>query len=157
MSLATSTRPGTPTARATPLGAAARAFAWLGRLILVLLLVVDQLGAPLHPHDHDFGVDGLPLAAAHDPYIAGDLHVESHSESGDGHSVLALRLEARTTVAAPEKTDTGKHPAFFPLLLSEAAPPANTRPHARKWAGHVGRLNLTGVVRPQVRAPPLRA
>lgn len=157
MSLATSTPSRTTRVCVTPADAAVRAFAWLGRLFLVLLLVVDQVGAPLHAHHHDFGVDGLPFAAVHDADIADDLHVESHSESGDGHSVLALRFAARTAVAAPEKTDPGKHAAFVALLLSEAAPPVATRSHARKWARHRGRLYFTGVVRPQVRAPPLRA
>tara|TARA_R110001583_G_scaffold195118_1_gene369338 strand:+ start:84429 stop:84863 length:435 start_codon:yes stop_codon:yes gene_type:complete len=143
--------------RAAPADAAVRAFAWLGRLFLVLLLVVDQIGAPLHAHHHDFGVDGLRFAAVHDANIADDLHVESHSESGDGHSVLALRFEARTAVAAPEKTDTGKQAAFVALLLSEAAQLVDARPHARNWARYERRLYFTGVVRPQVRAPPLRA
>ena len=32
--------------------------AWLARWLLVLVLVVDLVGAPLHAHAHDSGVDG---------------------------------------------------------------------------------------------------
>lgn len=34
------------------------ACAWLARWLLVLLLAVDLIGAPLHAHAHDSGVDG---------------------------------------------------------------------------------------------------
>ena len=128
MSLATSVPSRATRVRTTPADAAVRAFAWLGRLFLVLLLVVDQIGAPLHAHHHDFGIDGLQFAAVHDANIADDLHVECHSESG-GHSVLALRVETRTAVATPEDEDT--QATFVALLLSEAASPMDTRPLAR--------------------------
>src|SRR5215218_6470198 len=39
-------------------GAIARSL-WLARWLLVLVLAWDQIGAPLHAHHHDSGVDGM--------------------------------------------------------------------------------------------------
>ena len=161
-------QPPFPTAKvhATPANAVVRAFALLMRLVLVLLLVVDQVGAPLHAHHHDFGVDGLALAEmhahnaaeVHDGHTVDALHVDGCQGIGSGHSVLALRVEGRSVVASIEKSDGDQqHAAFVPLLMAVAAPSVDIRRPPDDWPRQAAPLYVTGVIRPHVRAPPLRA
>jgi len=147
----------TATVHATPAHAVVRAFAWMARLVLVLLLVVDHVGAPLHAHHHDFGIDGVALAEVHDAHTLDAPHVEDCPGIGSGHSVLALRVEGRTVVASPEKSDAGQHVAFVALLMAVSAPSVDIRRQPHDWPRQAATLHFTGVIRPQVRAPPLRA
>ena len=130
----------------------------MARLVLVLLLVVDHVGAPLHAHHHDFGIDGVALAEVHDAHTLDAPHVEDCPGIGSGHSVLALRVEGRTFVASSEKSDGDQqHAAFVALLMAVSAPSVDIRRQPDDWPRQAAPLYSTGVVRPQVRAPPLRA
>ncbi|HBO3750955.1 TPA: hypothetical protein L4S95_002463 [Pseudomonas aeruginosa] len=151
---------------AMPANAVLRAIALLIRLALVLLLVVDQVGAPLHAHHHDFGIDGLALAdvhahnaaEVHDGNTVDALHVDGCQGIGNGHSVLALRVEGRTVIASAEKSDADQqHAAFVALLMAVGAPSVDIRRQPDDWPRQAAPLYFTGVIRPQVRAPPLRA
>ena len=66
---------------------------WVLRLMLVLVLITDQVGAPLHQHHHDSGVDALwsgATAYSHDDDLT--VHAEeSERPSTLGHATLAVR------------------------------------------------------------------
>lgn len=72
-------------------GASARAF-WFVRWLLVLLLIWDQAGAPLHHHQHDFGIDGQWVGASLHTGHGGQSHADAgHDEPRISHAVLAVR------------------------------------------------------------------
>lgn len=144
-------------ARPVPGNGVTRALGLLVRMVLVMLLIADQLGAPLHAHHHDFGVDGLSMASVHDGNIAEFPHIEDHAETRNGHSVLALRVDGRTVVASHQKADDSKPPAFDALLIEAVTPQLEIRREPHDWPRKSARLYFTGVIRPQVRAPPLHA
>lgn len=133
-----------------------RALAWLARLILVLLLVVDQMGAPLHAHRHDSGVDARPVAIAHLADFADESHAESPPEIGGGHAMLAVRGEARGVVAEPSD-DAERQSGMGAIAFAMAVAPAEEIKSslwmgAPPWSPSIHR-NLP----PAGRAPPLHA
>jgi hypothetical protein len=74
----------------------------LSRWLLVALLIADQVGAPLHRHHHDSGVD----AAWSAPGAAHDAEPAAFAEDLDPpdtftHATLAVRLNADAGAAAP--------------------------------------------------------
>ena len=75
---------------------------WVLRLMLVLVLITDQVGAPLHQHHHDSGVDALWSGAT--AYIHDDdltVHAEeSERPSTLGHATLAVRPAGETASVA---------------------------------------------------------
>lgn len=92
-------RPPRPQVRSSPpTGVVSRAM-WLARWLLVLLLVWDQVGSPLHQHHHDSGIDGSWLTASHDDGSASTPHLEGV----DGGPSFA---HAVTTVQPPTKFDS---------------------------------------------------
>ena len=89
-------------------GAAARAL-WLVRWVLVLLLIWDQAGLPLHQHHHDFGIDGQ--------WIGASLHIghsgRAHADAGQddpriSHAVLAVRpqFDLGAAIFGPDSCDS---------------------------------------------------
>ncbi|OWQ91409.1 hypothetical protein CDN99_09635 [Roseateles aquatilis] len=75
---------------------------WVLRLMLVLVLITDQVGAPLHQHHHDSGVDALwsrATAYSHDDDLT--VHAEeSERPSTLGHATLAVRPAGETASVA---------------------------------------------------------
>ena len=72
-------------------GAAARGL-WLVRWLLVLVLIWDQVGSPLHHHQHDFGLDGQWVGATlHSGYPALTRAKDGHEDLRITHAVLAVR------------------------------------------------------------------
>lgn len=71
--------------------AAARGL-WLVRWLLVLVLIWDQVGSPLHHHQHDFGIDGQWVGASlHSGYPALTRATDGHEDLRITHAVLAVR------------------------------------------------------------------
>lgn len=63
---------------------------WLLRWVLVVLLVFDQVGSPLHQHQHDAGMDAQSLGPAW--HAAEESHAEeSHPGVRFAHSVMGVR------------------------------------------------------------------
>lgn len=74
-----------------PAGTASRVV-WLLRWLLVLVLVWDQVSAPLHHHGHDSGVDSAWLGASADIGQNAGPHLEgSDHDLPFSHAVLAVR------------------------------------------------------------------
>ena len=74
-----------------PAGAAVRGL-WLVRWLLVLVLIWDQVGLPLHHHHHDFGIDGQWVGATlHSGYPALTRATDGHEDLRITHAVLAVR------------------------------------------------------------------
>lgn len=106
------------------------------RMLLVLLLVFDQISSPLHTHHHD-GVPGGQaqlFSAAHE-FLA--QHAESADELGSGHSIAAVKSEARAMVVAAKPAAgvaPGMHWLVAPALqicsLQADWPPERARPHS---------------------------
>ena len=94
----------TPAPKPTP--APRKPAAWsvasLVRWLLVLLLVVDQIGSPLHHHRHDAGFDGSSIGGAHQVASRSDFSrvAGDPCEPGVFHAITAIRFEARLAVAA---------------------------------------------------------
>lgn len=153
MTIATHRRPD-----AAPLHGAVWSAASLVRWLLVLLLVVDQIGSPLHHHRHDAGFDGSSIGVAHQvaspadtSRIAGD-----PCEPGMFHAITAIRLDARLSVAAAQD---GNHACLGPVRASAAladrlvAATETVRLPEPPAAPHPLHRSLP----PDNRAPPLRA
>lgn len=143
----------------------AGAGAWclgLMRWMLVLLLVVDQVGAPLHRHHHDSGIDALNFGAVALQAGPGGLSVvetTGHDEAY-GHPMLAVRPagETKTSLAQPDDDAQDLGPAAFALLaaLSLALQPdaGEARPFDRFRPPAV---SVHRSLPPAGRAPPLHA
>ena len=72
-------------------GAAARGLG-LVRWLLVLVLIWDLAGSPLHHHQHDFGTDGQWVGATlHSGYPALTHADDGHEDLRIAHAVLAVR------------------------------------------------------------------
>lgn len=72
---------------------------WCARWLLVLLLVWDQVGSPLHHHRHDSGVDAQWIGA----FGHGDatLHLEERDDDASfAHAVLAVRTQSERQLGA---------------------------------------------------------
>lgn len=88
---------------------------WLARWMLVLLLMADQVGAPLHHHRHDSGVDNSWLTATvalehgQDQGSESDSHVED-SDHGQhfGHATLVVRNASETLQIAQLAEDDAR-------------------------------------------------
>lgn len=90
---------------------------WLARWLLVLLLIADQLSAPLHQHRHDSGVDSSWLAAltehGHGPDQRSLPDSNSHAEDSEhgehfGHATLAVRNSSETLQIAQLAEDDAR-------------------------------------------------
>lgn len=134
-----------PTFQPAQRAAASRAL-WFVRWMLVLILVWDQVGSPLHHHRHDSGVDVEWTHVTH-------THEADESEHGSSvsHGVLALRFQSEGDLQADDPgTQVAIATAIATNLLSSAPTrqplPAYSRP---PWSGDPRSL------RPEGRAPPL--
>jgi hypothetical protein len=75
-----------------------RRLAQIFRWALVLLLVADIIGTPLHRHHHDSGIDGSALHAQLAVPQHSAHHVEEdHHELDFVHAVTTLRAESRAS------------------------------------------------------------
>ena len=133
--------------------------AWWTRLLLVVVLVADFVGAPLHRHHHDAGVDSSSLAVVTE-HAAASLqpHVEENGEPSLFHATATMRAEARSLVPAMPDLDDHAVAALLPTLLDSlqlddpqpagAFAPSDQRPPTRP-------IPLSRP--PESRAPPARA
>ena len=83
---------------------------WALKWMMVLLMVVDQVGSPLHRHHHDSGVDSAPVEASgsnhHDYLNAGTTHAEeSDHHEAFAHSTLAVRQAVSSQLSVAPTTD----------------------------------------------------
>ena len=92
--------------------------AWWVRLLLVVVLVADLVGAPLHRHHHDSGVDSAALAADA-THLASSLrpHVENDGEPSVFHPTTTLRVAARSLAADEPAADAPWTIALLPALI----------------------------------------
>lgn len=137
-----------------------RSAAWWLRLCLALVLALDLVAAPLHPHHHGMGLDGTALLAAADhPEEAASHHIEDDGQPSLYHATATIRAGA--SAASADTPDTGSPeplagwlPAWLGALLSipEAAPLRLTT------SSHQAPPRPTPLSRPpEGRAPPQRA
>ena len=134
--------------------------AWLLRWLMVLLLVTDLVGSPLHRHQHNFGFGGVSL---HGP-LADSLHAERHLEDDKHeldfvHAVTTIRAQSRV-LAANMSADADSHDVA--LLPAWPLPdPRTPALQGRYQAGPDAPLHplhpLHRSLPPAGRAPPLRA
>ena len=97
-------------------GAAARAL-WLVRWLLVLLLIWDQAGVPLHHHQHDFGIDGQWVGASLHP--GHGAHADpGHDDPRISHAVLAVRpqFDVGAATVGADSGDSGLPSAAISVL-----------------------------------------
>lgn len=81
---------------------------WLSCWLLIALLIADMVGAPFHRHHHDSGIDAVWSAAAHADGDHAIAHVEGiDHEDSFGHTTLAVRPTAESTVKPASITDAG--------------------------------------------------
>lgn len=130
----------------TAAGRIASGALWLARWLLVVALVFDQVGSPLHLHKHDSGVDALWSQS----------HGQQHAEESDSgmtvsHAVLAVRSQAERELGVSDLDRS------FDVAATEAPRPAVPslvvllpRVDWKTLAAH-GHQSL----RPEGRAPPL--
>ena len=85
--------------------------AWLFRWLLVLLLIFDQVGAPLHRHHHDSGIDSSSM---HSQAASGSPRFWHHIEEDKNdpslfHSVTTVRAESHDSAPdLPPPSDSPK-------------------------------------------------
>lgn len=131
---------------------------WL-RLLFIIVLAADLVGAPLHPHHHEAGADGAVLSTG-----AGHLttsvqpHLEDDGEQSLFHATTSLRVEAQAVVADEPGVGPLAMDALLPALV-ESMRPAREEP-AGMLAARDARPppRLVHLSRPpEGRAPPGRA
>ena len=143
------TRPSSPRATA----------AWWTRLLLVVVLIADLVGAPLHRHHHDAGVDSSSLAVETEHAAAAlQPHVEKNGEPSVFHATTALRAEPRSVVPALPVLDDHEVAALLPTLIDslqidEPEPTGSFAPSDRRPPPRPIPLSRP----PEGRAPPARA
>ncbi|MDP2371588.1 hypothetical protein [Rhodoferax sp.] len=147
-----------PIHRAAPSQAVARSLVWLVRWLLVLLLMAEQIGSPLHRHHHNFGVDGSALHGQH----LGASHLAHHVEGGQHepslfHAVTTLRVESRLSATPDAPGDAGPQPLVLPLAwaMPWPDPEASKRVSWAKPAAPPRPLHRS--LPPAGRGPPARA
>jgi len=141
---------------ATPALGVARSAAWVLRWLLVLVLMMDQIGSPLHRHHHDSGVDGGAIHGQQLGSLPAAHHFETDShEPSVYHAVTTLRVESRLSAAeTPSQADPQPmvlaaawalprlaveasdgaiwvEPTVPPTKLHRSLPPAGRAPPAR--------------------------
>ncbi|MDO9167413.1 MAG: hypothetical protein Q7U13_15030 [Rhodoferax sp.] len=90
---------------AAPIQGVARSAAWLLRWLLVLILLADLIGSPLHRHHHDTGIDGSSVHEQHFSLLPAAHHIEEGGHQPSVfHAVTTLRVEWRlSTVDSPPR------------------------------------------------------
>ena len=127
------------------------------RWALVLLLVADIVGTPLHRHHHDSGIDGSAVhAQLAEPQHAAHHAEEDHHELDFVHAVTTVRAESRAS--APDAFADGDILVVAPVS-SWPSPGLIPAPIARlPWNDADTTLPpLHRSLPPAGRAPPLRA
>lgn len=146
-----------PPSRPTRTGSAC---AWLVRWLLVLVLAVDLVGAPLHAHAHDSGVDGHAWA----PHVDVPGRESAHASDADADDALLLQHATWTLPASIDAPDAdlgdgvaGVVLAGWPAFDAAWAPaPAVDAP--QRWADRPPPPRPEYRSRPPAgRAPPLHA
>lgn len=137
----------------------ARSMASLMRWLLVLLLVFDQVGSPLHRHRHDSGIDGTAyLGQAPGAQHAVDQIDPGGHERGFLHASTTLRAEPRASVPG-SPVDAGSQdraPASpWPPEWQAAAGSSDAGGHWAEADLPVQRRHRS--LPPEGRAPPGRA
>lgn len=133
--------------------------AWWLRWLLVLLLMFDQVGAPLHRHHHDSGIDDAiavgELTHLSQPH---DVHGEGAEHLSDVfHATTALRSEPRAQVAEAgvlQPADFSPPLPAGPPLLAFLHPPGDAVMRAPSWPPPP---TVPRSLPPDGRAPPARA
>jgi len=137
--------------------ALARSVAWLLRWTLVLLLVTDQIGSPLHRHHHDAGVDGSFFSGQQHGSAPTVHHVEDDDHQPSVfHAITAMRVESR--LSAPGAADLSD--AFTLLLLAALILPRLDLDPRVRWfptGTQAPPPPLHRSLPPAGRAPPRRA
>ncbi|MCA0177244.1 MAG: hypothetical protein LCH73_13335 [Proteobacteria bacterium] len=133
---------------------------WWLRWLLVLILVTDQVGAPLHEHRHDSGVDGTAaLLTEHSAWsseIAHAEHMEHNAHLPDfTHITTGLRADPRPAARDPATGSTDVLLAAIPLapMRDHHARPSVASSSQRVQAPRLVQQNLP----PEGRAPPHNA
>lgn len=122
----------------------------VARWALVLALLWDQAGSPLHHHVQDSGVDGhASLAAPHVQDEAEGMDLDPHF----AHGVLAMRPQFRAAAAVPAVQVAIAHraviaPPFPSAIADDVLPESDAGP-----PGYGSHRSLP----PAGRAPPLDA
>jgi len=144
------------TSYATPAQGVARSAAWVLRWLLVLVLMMDQIGSPLHRHHHDSGIDSSSIHGQHPGSLPVAHHIDDDDrESSTFHAVTTLRAVSRMSAPdTPSQDDpqptvlavasslpwleveasgsaTWADPAAPPHKLHRSLPPAGRAPPAR--------------------------
>ncbi len=150
-----------PTHSATPkagltLGLGRR-IAQFFRWALVLLLVADIVGTPLHRHHHDSGIDGSAVhAQLAEPRHTAHHVEEDHHELDFVHAVTTVRAESRAS--APDARADAE--SLVVALVSSWPLPGLTPPPIACLPWNDAGTTLPPLHRslpPAGRAPPLRA
>ena len=131
--------------------------AWLLRWLMVLLLVTDLVGSPLHRHQHNFGFGGASLHGPLANSLHGARHLEDDIHGPDFvHAVTTIRAQSRVLVA---DMSTGTDSQDVALLPAWPLPGSHTPAiHVRYQAEPDTALHpLHRSLPPAGRAPPLRA
>lgn len=131
--------------------------AWCLRWLLVLLLLADQVSAPLHRHHHESGIDATVATAgiAHlvEPH---GLHWDEEDSSATHHATAALRADPRAAVAG-ERVWLADQPPPLPATWTVFALflPRSSTVSWRPSDGPPPSVPLS--LPPDGRAPPARA
>lgn len=139
---------------------------WALKWMMVVMMIVDQVGAPLHRHHHDSGVDAAYAAAAsanhHDDFVD-ETHADgSAHHDAFAHSTLAVRQAstAQLSVAPTAADDDGQvtwlivTSVLALLALASLKEESLIRPFVRWRAPHI---SIYRSLPPAGRAPPLHA
>lgn len=134
---------------------------WALRWVLVLAVVMDLVGSPLHRHRHDFGMDAIELSAAepHGDHALSQQEEHDH-DNGPGHSTLALRAggDVSKTASADDLLGDATLAFIASAWVVLALPALDDEGHTRPY--HSWRAPPKPSYRslpPAGRAPPLHA
>ena len=131
---------------------------WLLRWTLVLLLLADQIGAPLHHHHHDSGVDGIGATVSAGHLSDGGTHADDDEHGGHfGHATLAIRAAGETVELASVVGDEHAvaHVGTMLAVLSRSAEESASQRPPPRWRSPF--LGAHRSLPPAGRAPPSHA
>ena len=135
-----------------------RSLVWLARGLLVVLLVADLVGSPLHRHRHNTGIDASSMHGQLADSTHSAHHVDEDEHAPDFvHAVTTVRAESRTS--APDMSASA-HAQDVILAAPWALPRlAGTVTISRlSWTEPDTPLHrLHRSLPPAGRAPPVRA
>ena len=134
-----------------------RRLAQFFRWALVLLLVADIVGTPLHRHHHDSGIDGSAFhAQLAEPEHTAHHVEEDHHELHFVHAVTTVRAESRAqTPDAYVDGDLQDAALASAWVIPVRGSPVTARLSSNEADTTLHRLHRS--LPPAGRAPPLRA